>query len=261
LNNNPATLNPNVTLKGRLNFENAIGTARKWGKAHRRVFVLDYADDDYQTETQRKTMEYISSLMPTRENGLTLDEVDIRLHEQPDSYLETGTAGVVAVTAKTITDSSLSLVYNELKGYWIGIKFTSGTGGVIDSVAKTLTKAAAGWTVNAWTGYFYYHPTLQQYFYIASNTATALTLLDPNSELVSGTFAYNIEKYFKIEKNEETVFYLEDDDSELVAGTYSWYVDFIVVRSKNDIFQPSQPFYDHTKEEWKTGYQNAFEEV
>lgn len=259
LYNNPFSLDPDYVLKGRIDYDDAVGSMDKYGKGHRLTFPLIWEDNDDQTEEQIDILRYISSLVKTTENGLTENETDIRLHLLPSQKLYTGTDGVISATAKTLYNSGLSLVPNKYKGWHVGIKFEEGTSLVIDSSLKTATDGTKTWTVDEWEGYYLYRN--YNYYLIKSNTATALTLSDVDDTLVNETIAtYSLEKYFKILSHNKNTFYLRDDNSELIDGTYDYYIDFIVCKVDNNNFKPKMEGYYWQRQESKTGFQLLLEE-
>lgn len=256
---NPLKMDPEYNGKGVVSFENALGGASMFEKGHKRVFPFQWSAEQASTGELWKKIQFLSSLVPDRDQGRTADQCRMRLHLLPTQFLASGAAGTVDATAKTITDVALALTEDELKGWHVGVKFTFGTGMVVDAVAKTATKAAAGWTVDQWAGYYFYY--LGYYYIILSNSATVLTLADPNATLTSTTTAYSIDKYFKILKNEPTILYLQDDDGELLTGPYGYYVDFIEVKSVSPKFKTSQERYFHQQETWKNGFELILEET
>jgi len=256
---NPTNMNIDAMSKGQVKFTDVLGAQSLWAKAHKISLPIKWADNRYTTETQRKKIQYLSSLIPTRENGKTKSECLIRVHLLPTTLIDTGTSATIDATAKTLTDSTKSLVENEMKGFNIAVKFDSGSNMVINATAKTGYVSGESWTVNEWTGYFLKYNGYT--YYILSNTADTLTLSDPHSTLVSATITWSIEKYFEIEKNTDTVYTVIDNDSELVSGTYDYYVDFIICRVSNSKFQYSQPIYNYEKEHWKTGYSLMLEQA
>jgi hypothetical protein len=259
LETNPRDLNPFPKIKGEVNINNAEGSLKRYGVSTKRVFPFQYSDDDEQTEEQKNTLEYLALGLIPGVDELTEDDCEILLHILPNQKLFTGTSGMISATAKTIDDAAQEWQRNQFKGYWVGVKFTSGVDLVIDSAAKTATKAGAGWTVNEWTGYYFYHN--YYYYRILSNTATVLTLSDPDDTLINETAStYAIEKYFKILQNSKNQLLLEDKDDELVTGSYDYYIDFIKVQSINKNFTPIQDGFYYQKEFSKTGFPIAFEE-
>jgi hypothetical protein len=249
---NPATLNPDNIITGFSSLEDGQGSLLNFGKSDKRVFPLAWFDDSYSTKTQRETLRYISTLIRTRENGLSLNETLIRLHFKPTNKIYTGTSATVSATNKTLADGSQSWITNELKGFFVSIEFTSGSStGTIAASGKTLTVSPSpSWTTNEWTGYYF--PYGLQWYYIQS----------PNSELVNASsIDWTIEKYFKILSNTSDTLTLKDDDSELVAGSYDFNIDFIETRVQNSNFSYMQFGYDFDNEISKTGYEITFQEA
>jgi hypothetical protein len=256
---NPFNMNDVRKIKGNVNFNTASGALKRFSRANKRVFPMQWADDDLQSEEQINMIAHLSMLVESEENQLTEDQVKVKMHLLPSQKLHEGTAATVDATAKTITEAGQSWEPNKYKGYEVGLIFTSGSGMVIDSVAKTGTKAGAGWTVNEWAGYKLYYNF--DYYTILSNTATVLTLSDELETLVSATIDYSIEKYFKISRNTSNVLYLIDADSELVTGSYDYYIDSIIVRSTANQFQAKQDGFIYQDFHSKTGYSYPVEEV
>jgi hypothetical protein len=259
LESNPSNMNDMLNAIDQVRFGGALGSRSLWAKAHKMRFPLEWDENHYSTEQQKDKIRYISMLIPTRENGKTKSDCQLRLRLVPTVHLEDGTSATVDATNKTLTDSTKDWTENKYKGFNVGVIFASGSGMVIDAGAKTGTKAGAGWTVDQWIGYYLKYNGYT--YYIKSNTATVLTLSDPYSTLVSATIAYSIEKYFEIEEHNETIFTLLDNDSELVDGTYDYYVDFAQVRTMDSKFGAVQPKFAYSREEWKTGYSLLLEQI
>jgi len=255
---NPSKVSWDNLAKGDTTFESAVGSIDSFAKGHRKAFVLKFDSKHASTAKQRKKLEYISSLIKTRENQITDDQSLILLHQQPISYLETGLSGVIDSVLKTLTDTSKDWVENEHKGYWASLKFYTYSDGVIDATAKTLTKTGAGWTTNQHEGFYIYHNF--DYYYIKSNTSDTLLLSDPNGTLVNSIIDFSIEKYFRIEANDEHILHLIDTKNELADMTLSYYIDFIEVRIQKPDFGFDQDPFAFTIEMLKSNYQIAFEE-
>lgn len=254
---NPQSVKWINRAKNLVEFNSASGSIDHFVSNHKRGLLLDFGSNVSSAELRDK-VDYFHTLVKGRELNLTEEQTHFRLHLQPTSFEDYG-SGVVTASSKSLFASAKTWTENKWRGYHVGVKFTSGTGLVIDSSAKTGTKSGAGWTVNAWAGYYLYNNGY--YYYIASNTATALTLLDPDSTLTSETVSYAIEKYFKIRYNTSNVLYLSDDDSELTSGTYDWYIDFIECKLINFTNSFQQTRFMHTREHSKIGYSLEFEEI
>lgn len=258
LESNPRDMDDFEKLKNNSDITNGPGSLKRYAVAKKRVFPLQYADNDLQTRDQKDTLQYLSLLVPGI-NGLTEDRTTILFHILPSQKLFNGTAAVISATAKTIDDILQEWSPDRFRGFWAAVKFTSGTDLVIDATAKTGTKAGAGWTIDEWAGYFFYHNFY--YYRILSNTATVLTLSDPDDTLLDETAAtYAIEKYFLILSNSKNQLLLDDPDDELISGSFDCYIDFIKVQSTNKQFKPKQDGYFFQKFHQKTGFSVSFEE-
>lgn len=258
---NPENVDMENVAKGLISMIDALGALFLYAKGHKRVLPMIWANFSYTTEIQWKTIDYLNTLIPTRENGLSKEQAKFRAHFAPTSFIFTGTSSTVSASGKTLTDLTQSWVRNELKGFHVGIKFASGTGtGTISAAGKTLTVSPSpSWTIDEWIGHYIYNNN--NYYYIQSNTASVLTLSDPDGTLTDqASIDWSIEKYFKIKSNIATVLTLEDDNSELTDGTFDWYIDFIVCRLQKSEFKFTQNRFSFTRQHSKTGYELIFEE-
>jgi hypothetical protein len=260
---NPAFMNINNIVKGLNSTDDGRGNLVNWGKAHKRIFPMTWNNDSASSITQYKMVRYFSTLIETRENGLLSNEVELLLWEKPSAKMWTGTTDGVNLdaTAKTFTDSGASLIYDELKGYDLNYKVVNETSGSNWSASgKTITDSGASWVVNQWAGWLVEY---NGFFYlIASNTATVLTVTDPDSTLTDRTnVAYSISKYFKILSNTDTVITVDDVNNELENDQTgkNASIDFITVYVQNSNFSPSQLGYSNN-ERSITGYGLTFEE-
>jgi hypothetical protein len=248
--------------KGAVQFNNAQGQLDNWARAHKRMFTLDMAAPQVSSAEQRKTWEYWTTLIRKRENAVVDSETIFRLHFLPTTFLDTGTAGTVDAGGPTILDVSKEWVYNEWKGFHVGVIYDSGVGtGTFAAIAKTLTAAPDPvWTNDEWIGYYVYHNGY--YYYILDNTNDTLTLSDPLGTLLNEAGEnWAIEKYFKIQSNNATTLCLLDPNSELISGSYDWYIDFIECKIQSVNFSYSQPRFLYTRERSKVGYNIVFEEA
>ena len=135
---NPADLNINDISKGFRTLENAFGDIDLYAKNHKRVLPFRWRDNNATTEEQTKTISYFTTIIPTRQNGLKKEQSIFRIHLQPDTFLATGTDAIVDATAKTLTDSTLDLVDDCLRGWHMGVKyFNSVTFGSLQPVDYT----------------------------------------------------------------------------------------------------------------------------
>jgi hypothetical protein len=258
---NPENMNMALITKSLRNIEEGLGSKLLYGKSHKRVLPFVWMPNNRMPEIQRKQLEYMSTLIPTRENGLTKEGAKFRIHLQPDTFHYTGT-GTVNASALTITDATKSLQRNETKGWWIGIQYETGTatGTITASTKKLQVAPSPAWTNDEWIGYYFYYN--DYYYYITDNDADELTLSDPDGTLADvANINWNIEKYFRIASNTATVFTVEDPDSGLVDGSYAYYIDFIECRlSKSGIAYRQLPRFKWTREYSKSGQQIVFEE-
>jgi hypothetical protein len=259
LAHNPRTIDFQNLPKGEIKFENILGSLDLYVKDMKRSFIFKWPATQYTTEELKDKVEYFNTLVKSRVNNFTDEDVKLRIQFLPDQKLETGTSGVVSATGKSLTDQTQQWTENKWKGFWVGLEFTSGTDMVMDATAKTGTKDGAGWTTNQWTGY--YLPLNGYWYYIKSNTATVLTLSDLEETLEDETVAYSIEKYFRVNSNTSTVLYLDDADGELVAGSYDYYIDFIECVIQKPEMKYTQTRYYYQQETWKNNFQLMFEEA
>lgn len=246
--------------KGVNSFENILGDVSVFAKSLRRRFTFQYPSGQYSDTSDRKMLEYLSSLVRTRENTLTQSRMIMRLHFAPASFIVAATnITSVDVTLKKITDPTSTWKPNEHRGFYASVQFAYGTGAIVSASAKTATVSGASWATNQWAGYYYYLGGY--YYYIKSNNATVLTLSDKYATLEDGTYAYNIEKYFKITENGTNYLIVRDDDDELTAAAVRYYIDFICVKAVKPAFSWKQSMFDFTREANKNGYEVTFEEV
>lgn len=264
---NPRRLDPEYNGKGVTAFETALGVRKLFEKSHKRIFPLQWDSAQASTEELWKKIQFLSSLVPDRDQGRTADQCRIRLHPLPDQLILDSTGDIDAAT-KTIADDGLALVEDELKGYWAGVKYYSA-----DSGAEIVSVFGAGscygmieiapgpgWENDELIGCYFYRNGY--YYYIYGNQPNEFYVYDPNCTLVDESdAAWNVEKYFKIVKNESTVLHLQDDSGELPMGEYDYYVDFIEVMSSNPQFKTNQPRYYWQQETWKTGFSLTLEEI
>lgn len=250
--------------KGNRRFENAIGVKSLYSKSHKRSFTMAWrknsaTDSRTGTGQQRKVLEYVSTLYPTRENGLSRTDAIIRVHFKPQSYVDSGTNATI--DASGLTDSNKAWELNELKGWHVGIQFASGTatGTITASTNKLQVSPSPSWTNDEWIGYYFFYDG--DYYYITDNDADELTFGNPDSTLVDASnIDWSIDKYFKIDSNTDTVLTLADPDSELIDGTYDYYINFMESVISKSNFAYSQNIYNFTKEFSKSGYKLDFEE-
>jgi hypothetical protein len=266
--NNPLTMDVGNDLKNSGGKNNILGAYTLFGDYSKRTFPMRFPT--YTTEEQRLKIQYLNTFHPTRENGLSREETKMRLSILPNSFIETGTSATLNHASYwdstdfkvRLTDTSKAWVENQdgIKGWHVGIKFDSATDAVINATAKTITKSGA-FTGDDWTGYFVYIDGY--YYYIASNTNDALTVLDPDSTLVSQTIDITVDKYFKIIENEATYMVLEDPDNELTGldGTYDYYINFIEVVVKRDNPVYNQNRFSYTQQTTKSNYELMLEEA
>jgi hypothetical protein len=262
---NPRTIDESYFGSDVSKFESALGNVDSFAKAHKRRFNLKFGNMQYMNETDRKKMFYFMSNIMTRENELTSEKTRMRLHFLPSQKEDTGTAGVVAATAKTLTDATQTWIEDEHKGFYVSIKKASGTTNMsIVGATNVCTVAAAGWTADAYIGYYLciYTNSKVHYFYILDNDATTLTCSDPFGYLDNQTdISWSIVKNYRIASNTETVLTLEDDDAELTSGSsISYHIDYIVVKSVSAQIAYSQPRYYRQQETWKTGSELTLQE-
>ena len=257
---NPKILEFSIISKGDAAFSAGTGTQWLWAKGRRRAFNLKWSVGQYSDEIDRLKVEFFNSLYQ-RADKIRVDElVTVRFNPLPSQQIDSGTGATVSATGKTITDTAKTLIEDELKGYHVGIRFDSDTGNGELNVDKTLTVAGAGWTVDEWIGFTFPHNG--QYYFILSNTATVLTLSDPDDTIATeAAINWSIEKYFKILENTATILTVEDDDGNLTAGTFDWIVRFIECHILSPNMKYSQPRYFFQKETWKTGHNMYLEEI
>jgi len=259
---NPRNIDFLHNVPGLVKFESALGHLDLFGKSDKKIFVFKYHSRQLMSEELRKKAEYfVTSLIKTLENGITdNEEVKFRLNFLPSQHLITGSTTSVDTTEKTIDNSAADYVENEWKGFFLAVKYEEDTNLVVNATLKTATKAGAGWTVDEWEGY--YLPYLGYRYYIKSNTATVLTLSDPDGTLISDTIAnYSIEQYFKILSNTSTQFRIDDPNNEMLDNTGdNYYIDFIECIIQKPTFLYKQARYFWQQETWKTGFQLIFAE-
>lgn len=247
--------------KGVTQYVDAKGNIDNYAVAHRRGFTFKFDAPQVSSEILRQKMEYFTTLIQKSENTLVDENCKFRVHMQPTTLLENGTA-VISSTAKTLTVSGQTWIENQFKGFHVGIKYTSGilTGTIVAAARTMQVVPDPSWTNDQWIGYYFYYNGY--YYYILDNDHDTLTLSDPQATLANAAvISWSIEKYFKILSNSATVLAVRDDDSELVAGTYYYYIDFIVCKLTDVAFGYSQPRFLYTREYSKTGFQIQFEEV
>jgi hypothetical protein len=241
-------------------FNDALGSYSSWTKAHKLIFPLIWSEDHASSVQQLNKIKYFNSLRPSRELGKNKQTTRLRFKRLPVTFIASGTNATVNASGLILTDSSGTYDEDELKGYYVGIKFDSQINFSISASGKTATSSGAGWTVNEWFGYFLKYNGYT--YYIKSNTSDTLTLSDPYSTLVDASSqTLSIEKYFEIKTNTGTVLTLYDDDSELVDGTYDYYIDFAITRPVVQDFVATQIGYNPAKPEWNTGYSLILQQV
>jgi len=256
---NPRKLDPEYNGKGITKFENALGFTKMFEKGHLRVLPFQWSRNQASTEQLWKKIQYLSSLVPDRDQGRTEDQCRIRVNPLPSQLIISGTAATISAATKTILDTNLDLEEDELKGYWASVKFLSGTGMTIDAALKTGTVAGTPWTVNEHVGRYIHDSGF--YYLVKSNTINVVTLSDPNNTLVNGVISWAFEKYFKMIKTENKILHLEDDDGELPTGAYDYYVDFIEMHVVKPGFKTLQERFYWLQETWKTGFNLFLEEL
>lgn len=251
------SLKEQVIVKNVSKFTNALGDQKLSATSHRRRFALswtgasamDEPEDGYNRD--RKTLEYIASLIQTDENDLQSNQGLIRLHLRPREYvypgtefdvcdttIEHGTAetGTIDADDATIYTAGGTFVPNEHKGYHASLRWYESLIGVVNAAAETVAVAGAGWVVNEWAGYWIRQGIY--YFYILSNTANTLTVSDPFGRLVdvAANFHFYIESYHKVLRNDDMYHYLDDSEGQLLDGDYDWFIDFLVCRlARSDV--------------------------
>lgn len=263
LEHNPSKMDEDMIEVDKLTFEDAKGNYSNFASADKMVFPFKWNDDDMTGDTQRLKMKYFAKLKPTFKNGKTESECEILMTLLPDTHYGAN-VGVIDAIVKTLTDTSYEWNENSKEGWFVNVIWeTVAAGGTILAAGKTLTdtgqfagKTYTGFWVYTMSGYNKFH-----YYYIKSHTDDALTLSDPNGDLINeSAVTYYILKWFKIESNTKTVLTLTDNDSELVSGTYTYYIDHIKVRSKawSDY---NQKIFDYATEKTKSEYGITFQEV
>jgi hypothetical protein len=260
----PLTMNDELEVKGATFFEDVLGNLSNWGKSDKIILPFQWASDSMTVDVQRKKIRYFSSLIPTRENGRTDSQCEFRIKLAPTTYNGTGTSATISSTAKTITDTVADLVENEKKGWHVSIKFDSGsgTGGVTASTKKIQVSPSPTWTIDGWIGYYCYYNGY--YYYITDNDADELTLSDPNETLSDASnVTWARTKSFKIASNTNTVLTLIDDDSELVSGTYDYFIDYVLCKlmSAGHSYTQKVYSYDEASNNKKSGYSMVWQEV
>lgn len=255
---NPKQIDESYNNINKINFESSLGATDFWMKGTKRLFSLKFGNMQYMYEADRKMLFYFAGLHKSRENSIAKEKARLRVHFLPSQKEDTGTAGVVDATEKTLTDATQSWYPDEHKGFYCSIKSTSGTNSMSTVGATNVcTVAAATWTPDAYIGYYLciYTNTKIHYFYILDNDATTLTCSDPYGYLDDQTnISWSIVKNYLIEKNDETILYLQDDDAELVSGSSkSYHIDFIICNANNDSINYMQPRYYRQQETWKMG--------
>jgi len=258
--NNPRSLNQNYARKGGVEFEDAAGNYDGWRKGTRLHFPMDFsriAGD----EAQRQMIQHFSEREPSPELDYTQEECKFRISKRQTTYYGRGNDVTIDATAKTLTHAGASYGINSRKGYFCAVIFHDGVSASISASAKTVTDSTKHWNTDEFTGYFF--PYNGYYYYILSNTATVLTLSDPNGTLIDNVnFDYDIVKNFKIIKNTPTVLTLRDDDDELIDGTwFNYYIDFSEMRSIGNDFGFNQDLYNDEDEDTKMDYSIEYAEV
>jgi parallel beta-helix repeat protein len=264
--NNPIKNSHYSMVKNVQTSDNILGGTTVFVDGWKRKFPMEFPN--FTTENQRLKIQYLNSFHPSRTNSFTRDDTIMRYHLLPDTLLESGTSATLnhasywdTIDNKVlITDTSKTWVENQFRGFHLSVEFDSATSAVISASAKTITKSGA-FTGDDWTGYFVY--INGYYYYIASNTNDALTVLDPDSTLVDSTKDIKVEKYFKILENDVSTMYIYDPDNELsgLDGSYDYVIDFIEVVVETDDQKHSQPRYSETEERTKYQYQLYVEEA
>jgi len=244
------TINEQVSAKGATSFVNSDGDQKMSSVSHRRRFILNWTpasamDDEDGENRDRKTLEYISSLIQTEENGLASNQGLVRLHFRPREYIYPGVeidvcdtsivhgtavTGTIDADDATIYMAAGDFVRNEFKGYHASLRWYHSLVGVVNAAAETIAVAGAPWVANEWAGYWVRQGIY--YFYILSNTVNTLTVSDPYDRLVdvAANFEFYIESYHKVLRNDAMYLYLNDPDGQLLSGSYEWFIDFIVCR-------------------------------
>jgi parallel beta-helix repeat protein len=249
-------------IKGVTNFEKLDGGMDLFGKDMKRGFTFQWAVRQVTSEEIRNKVSYFATRIKTRYNNIALDEkIKLRISFLPSQSLFSGTSGDVDSNARTLIDTSKSMIENQHKGYHVGIVYESGTNLVIDATAKTATDSSKTLVADQYEGYYIWHNN--NFYYILSNTTGGVfTLSDPNNTLSNTTKStYTIERYFKIESNTATRFCLNDDDNKLesILST-SYYIRFIECISTKPLISYTQPRYFWQEETWKQGFQLGLEE-
>jgi hypothetical protein len=262
LANDPTTVDRKNQIKGLDKSEYIQGKLSLYGKAHKKVIPLVWNGEEYSTEEQYDTLEYMSSLIQTEENEIAREETKIRCLLLPDTHYETGSSATVDATEKTITLASKNWTWNKYKGWWVDIVFESDTSnGTITAATKKLQVAPSpAWTNNEWVGYIFYHN--YRYYFITANDADELTLSDPDGTLTNeANIDWQIQQSFKISKHNKTVLTVLDPDSKLISGSYNFVIDFMECVLQKSVFGGKQlRGYDFTEKEEMTGYAVILEE-
>jgi len=260
LEHNPENMNDDLIPKGLREFESGTGSIDFFAKCFKRIFPFIWTKSNPTTKEQNKRLQYLNTLIKTRENELNNERTKVRLHFRPTEFLYSWNGIISGIS---LIDSLASWFHNEFKGYSTGIKFTDGIGtGTLSASAKTLTiNPSPLFTTDKWKGYYIYYNFY--YYIIVSNTANVLTLADPEGTLTDAlNIDWAIEKYFKIISNTETILTLKDSNTELIDGTYDYYIDFIECKVNRPGFNFDQnPRFAFTKERQKSGYAITFEEI
>lgn len=257
---NPRIVSFDITPKGLVTFDSGNGTNWHWAKSFKRGYDLQWQTGQYSDETDRLKVEFLNTLIQNSVTDYSNEEVKIRFNPLLTELIESGTAATVS--ALTITDSGKSWVENELKGFHVAQVYDSDTAnGTITAATKKLQVAPSPtWTDDEWIGYYFFYNGY--FYYITDNDADELTLSDPDDTLSNvSNINWTIEKYFKITSNTATALTVTDDDSELVAGSYDYKVRFIECHIINPRMSYKQPRYYWQKETWKTGYTLSLEEI
>jgi len=259
---NPHVITWKQIVKGLRQSENVEGRQSNFGKGHKKVFVFDFPSGGYFSQETRETMEFLASLVPTRENNYVDERCKIRFSPLPSAGIDSGSSSTIDATEKTFTNSGDPWYRNALKGYHIAQIFESGSesGTVTASTKKIAVSPSPTWTDDEWIGYYCYFQN--NFWYITANDADELTLSDPDGLLSNESdIDWSIEKYFKIEKNDSTSLTVTDDDSELISGSYDYIIRFIECFISKFDFNYSQKRYYWEQETWKNGFRLEIEEL
>lgn len=240
---NPKKINFGIKIIQNKLQRDITGNLHKRNIDTKRTVTLNYNSNQIGNEKVLKTFEYLLS---------NLDNNTIRFFYLYNQFLNSGSGTILN---NKITDNTKDWVFNEFKGFYTSFELESLSGNIS---SNTITDSSKSWTTNEWIGYYVrYNNT---YYTIISNTATVLTISDPNSSIPAVTgITLSIFDYAKITSNDKTNLYFENNINIKANGNYK--IDFFEGIITNNDIKYSQARYYYQKETWKTGYKITIEEI